>query len=142
MSSISLQNIKILKLKKFPTDGGDVLHFIKDGDEGFKNFGEVYFSNVKYGKVKAWKKHLNMTMNLVVPVGEVKFVFHLPESKNKFRVENIGLSNYSRIIVPPGIWFGFKGLSKNNNLVSNLANIKHDPKESINVEKNFFSYKW
>ena len=138
MSSISLQNIKILKLKKFPTDGGDVLHFIKDGDVGFKNFGEVYFSNVKYGKVKAWKKHLNMTMNLVVPVGEVKFVFHLPESKNKFRVENIGLSNYSRIIVPPGIWFGFKGLSKNNNLVSNLANIKHDPQESINVEKNFF----
>ena len=64
------------------------------------------------------------------------------ESKNKFRVENIGLSNYSRIIVPPGIWFGFKGLSKNNNLVSNLANIKHDPQESINVEKNFFSYKW
>ena len=142
MSSISLQNIKILKLKKFPTDGGDVLHFIKDGDVGFKNFGEVYFSNVKYGKVKAWKKHLNMTMNLVVPVGEVKFVFHLPESKNKFRVENIGLSNYSRIIVPPGIWFGFKGLSKDNNLVSNLANIKHDPLESINVEKNFFSYKW
>ena len=142
MSSISLQNIKILKLKKFPTDGGDVLHFIKDGDVGFKNFGEVYFSNVKYGKVKAWKKHLNMTMNLVVPVGEVKFVFHLPESKNKFRVENIGLSNYSRIIVPPGIWFGFKGLSKDNNLVSNLANIKHDPLESINVERNFFSYKW
>lgn len=142
MSSISLQNIKIVKLKKFPTDGGDVLHFIKDGDVGFKNFGEVYFSNVKYGKVKAWKKHLKMTMNLVVPLGEVKFVFHLPESKNKFRVENIGLSNYSRIIVPPGIWFGFKGLSKNNNLVSNLANIKHDPQESINVEKNFFSYKW
>ena len=34
---------------------GDVLHFIKDGDVGFKNFGEVYFSNIKYGKVKAWK---------------------------------------------------------------------------------------
>ena len=64
--------------------------------------------------------------------------FHLPESKNKFRVENIGLSNYSRIIVPPGIWFGFKGLSKNNNLVSNLANIKHDPRDQLMLRKTFF----
>ena len=141
MQTSILKEIKVVKLKKIPTDGGDVLHFLKNGDQGYKRFGEIYFSQIKYGKVKAWKKHLKMTLNLVVPVGNVRFVFYSP-NKDIFRVEEIGSSNYSRIIVPPGIWFGFKGLSKNNNLVSNLANIKHDPQESINVEKNFFSYKW
>ena len=141
MQTSILKEIKVVKLKKIPTDGGDVLHFLKNGDQGYKRFGEIYFSQIKYGKVKAWKKHLKMTLNLVVPVGNVRFVFYSP-NKDIFRVEEIGSSNYSRIIVPPGIWFGFKGLSKDNNLVSNLANIKHDPLESINVERNFFSYKW
>ena len=141
MQTSILKKIKVVKLKKIPTDGGDVLHFLKNGDEGYKRFGEIYFSQIKYGKVKAWKKHLKMTLNLVVPVGNVRFVFYLP-NKDIFRVEEIGSSNYSRIIVPPGIWFGFKGISKYQSLISNLANIKHNSKETVKVEKNFFSYRW
>ena len=82
-----------------------------------------------------------MLINFIVPIGEVKFVFYIDEYSG-FRSEIIGTNRYMRLTVPPGIWFGFKGLSKDNNLVSNLANIKHDPLESINVERNFFSYKW
>ena len=136
-----VKEIKVVKLKKIPTEGGDVLHFLKNGDEGYKRFGEIYFSQINHGKVKAWKKHLKMTLNLVVPVGNVRFVFYLP-NKDVFRVEEIGSANYSRIIVPPGIWFGFKGISKYQSLISNLANIKHNSKETVKVEKNFFSYRW
>ena len=63
-------------------------------------YGEAYFSWVKMGVIKAWKQHLRMTMNLVVPVGMVRFVFCDLEN-NAFREEEIGVNSYSRITVPP-----------------------------------------
>ena len=35
-------------------------------DPGFEGFGEVYFSSVLQGLVKAWKRHSRMTLNLDV----------------------------------------------------------------------------
>ena len=39
-------------------------------------FGEIYFSNINSLCIKAWKKHKIMTLNLIVPIGKVRFVFH------------------------------------------------------------------
>ena len=33
-------------------------------------------SKIKFGKIKAWKFHTKMILNLIVPVGKVKFVFY------------------------------------------------------------------
>ena len=140
-TNVTLHDIQIINLKKISNKNGDIMHFIKCSDQYYKKFGEVYFSWIKFGKIKAWKLHKEMALNLVVPYGNVKFVFHLPNEK-MFREEKIGKNNYSRLYVPPGIWFGFKGLSKGNSLVSNFANIIHDPNESISVDQNYFLYNW
>ena len=39
-----LDDIKINKLDVMSSEGGEVMHFIKTHDSGFKDFGEVYFS--------------------------------------------------------------------------------------------------
>ena len=141
MNNLNLNDIKIIDLSRIYNKNGDVMHFLKSTDQGFKKFGEVYFSWINYRCIKAWKKHNKMTLNLVVPIGNVMFVFHLP-GHSEYREVKIGSLNYKRIIVPPGIWFGFKGLDKSKNLVSNFADIVHDPNESLNVSKDYFSYKW
>ena len=82
-----------------------------------------------------------MKLNLVVPFGTVKFVFY-SENKNIFKVIKIGEKNYSRITVPPKIWFGFKGLSKPESIVLNLANIQHDDKEIFRYKKNKIKFNW
>ena len=51
----------------------------------------------------------------------------------------LGASNYKRITIPPGVWYGFKGISKKENLLHNLASIEHDPDEQENVPLNTFS---
>ena len=56
------------------TPGGDVMHAMKEIDAGFYGFGEAYFSEVSFNSIKAWKRHKQMTLNLVVPVGKIKFV--------------------------------------------------------------------
>ena len=105
------------------------------------NFEEAYFSKVKFDKVKAWKFHLKMTLNLVVPSGKVKFVFYSEKDKC-FRVIVTGEKRYLRLTVPPKIWFGFKGLSKKENIILNLTNVEHNPREILRRDKNKIKFNW
>ena len=142
MSEVQLDNITMTPLEQIPTTGGTVMHALKCSDPGFLGFGEVYFSNVEHGFVKAWKCHQRMTLNLVVPLGKIRFVFHLPGKTGGFRIEDIGENKYERITVPPRIWFGFKGEGSGNNLLMNLADIKHDPNEILHKKVNEINYNW
>jgi dTDP-4-dehydrorhamnose 3,5-epimerase len=131
-------------LARIDVSGGDVLHAIKIGDRGYDNFGEAYFSWINPKVVKAWKRHLQMTMNLIVPVGNVKFVF-CTESEGKFtvdRVQCIGESNYVRVTVEPGVWFGFQGISDAPSLILNVSNIPHDPQEVERLDLDRIDYEW
>ena len=94
---------------------------------------------MKFNKIKGWKKHTKMTMTLVVPVGKVQFVFY---DESKFRSIIIGDNRFFKIIVPPNIWFAFKGISKGKNLVFNLANLKHNDKEIVRKRNNEIKYNW
>lgn len=136
---ISMEGVDITALKRIATVGGDVLHAIKSSDGGFMGFGEAYFSMIGQSQIKGWKLHTKMTMNLVVPVGSVDFVFY--DSKN-FKTVRAGLENYVRITVAPNIWFGFKGVGHENNLILNLANIEHDPTESKRLHIGDIQFNW
>ena len=138
----TLGGIITTHLLKIPTDGGDVLHGIKKNEETYFGFGEAYFSNIKKGKIKGWKLHKDMTMNLIVPSGTVKFVF-FDEKLKSHKELTIGRLNYCRVTVPPKIWFAFQGLdNKYPNLVFNFANLQHDPNEVIRKEINEIFYNW
>ena len=122
--------LKIIKSEK-----GSVMHVLKNNDQGFSNFGEVYFSTVNQNVVKAWKLHKRMNLNLVVPFGAVLFAFLDVREKSSTVNQNFKIvfshSSYFRLTVPPGIWFGFKGVSHGLNLICNVADIPHDPQEVL-----------
>ncbi len=120
--------------------GGNVYHAMKKTDASYAGFAEAYFSAIEPQAVKAWKRHLRMTMNLVVPVGVVKFVFS-KYGKN-FDEITISLENYQRLTVPSGIWFGMQGVSKSSSLVLNLANLEHDPSEVEHLDIREMGYQW
>lgn len=138
---MNLADILVTPLRRIGAVGGDVMHGMRQSDLGYVGFGEAYFSWVSAGSIKAWKRHTRMTMNVLVPVGQVRFVFRL-DGINEFRVEEIGVDRYVRITVPPGIWFGFQGLKEPNNLVLNIASIPHDPTEVERFELSDLKYCW
>lgn len=144
MGTVTLAAILLTPLPCIQTTGGDVLHALKQSDAGYANFGEAYFSWVSAGAVKAWKRHMRMTMNVVVPVGQVRFVFRSLNAGggDEFRVEDIGVDRYVRITVPPGIWFGFQGLGAPQSLVLNIASIPHDPNEVERLALSEVKYAW
>ena len=47
-----------------------------------------------------------------------------------------------RLSVPPYIWFGFKGMSRKESTILNLANIKHNPNEVLQCDKNKIKFNW
>jgi len=69
MVSSLIDGVVLTRLSIINIPDGDVLHAMKSNDLGYSGFGEAYFSIVKQNVVKAWKRHREMTLNLVVPVG-------------------------------------------------------------------------
>lgn len=142
MPESKLNKIVITQLSTFDVDEGKVMHGIKKNDTGYVGLGEVYFSYINPKAVKAWKKHNRMTLNLVVPLGRVRFVFCDPLNDAHYRVEDVGESNYVRLTVPPGIWFGFQGISTQPSLVTNVADLQHDPAEVERKAVSSLDYQW
>ena len=146
MVQVNIHGVVLTPLKKIKNPKGDVYHALKNTDVGYAGFGEAYFSTVKAGEIKGWKKHKAMTMNLIVPVGSIKFVLYdvREESPTKGQFMEITLSNenYCRLTVPPNVLMAFQGTWPTLNLLLNLADIPHDPSESKNISLDEIDYNW
>lgn len=139
-----IDGVVVTPLKIIDVSGGDVLHAIKADDNGYSGFGEAYFSIVDPGKIKAWKRHREMTLNIIVPIGKIKFVIFDDRDADNATFQEVVLSKsrYFRLTVPPMVWVGFQGLSKEPSMLLNVANYSHDPLEVDREEVSSIAYKW
>ncbi len=131
---MKIDDCKLTPLRILPSEKGAVMHALRSTDEGFAAFGEAYFSTVKKGVTKGWKRHRRMTLNLVVPVGHIRFMLQddRPGSPTYGQTDEVELSpenNYQRLTVPPGVWLAFEGMADGTNLLLNIADLPHDPTE-------------
>ena len=132
-----ITDVMLTPLRIIPGNSGNVMHALKLHEASFHGFGEAYFSTVQKQAVKGWKRHRRMILNVIVPIGAIRFVLYdgRPESKSFQAVQDLILSkeNYQRLTVPPGIWMAFQGLSDEVNMLLNIASIPHDPEEADNL---------
>jgi dTDP-4-dehydrorhamnose 3,5-epimerase len=89
-----------------------------------------------------------MTLNLIVPIGEIKFVLFDDRKSSKtynefFEIE-LSYNNYCRLTIPPGIWVSFVGIGKGQNILLNIGNLEHDPNEAdtLLINNNIIPYTW
>jgi dTDP-4-dehydrorhamnose 3,5-epimerase len=141
-----INDIITTPLKQIFHPKGDIYHGMKKSDNGFSGFGEAYFSTIIEGDIKPWKKHLKMTLNLIVIEGEVKFVIYDDRSnsttKGKFYTINLSPKNYLRLTVPPNVWMAFKGIGDGKSTLLNIANLEHDPEEMVRLELDQIPFSW
>lgn len=142
-----IEGVEVVPLKIIETDGGDVLHGMKKSDFGYEGFGEAYFAMIDPETIKGWKRHREMVLNLVVPIGVVRFVIYDDRlnSVSYGKFQEITLSrkdNYCRLVVPSMLWMGFQGIGMDKNMLLNIANIEHSPEEVDRKELNEIEYDW
>jgi dTDP-4-dehydrorhamnose 3,5-epimerase len=141
-----IEGVALTPLKQITHPKGKILHALKRSSPGFAGFGEAYFSTVLSGEIKGWKRHRRATLNLVVPVGRIRFVIHddRGESRTQGHFEEVTLGEdcYFRLTVVPGLWVAFKGERDQPSLLLNIIDEEHDPSESDNKELQDFSFNW
>lgn len=135
-----MDGIVLTALKRISHPKGDILHAMKKSDKGFDGFGEAYFSTINKNDIKGWKKHTEMTLNLVVPIGEIEFVIYDEINKQFFNIK-LSENNYQRLTIKPNYWLAFRGLN-NHNILLNLASLEHDPNESETRTLESIVYDW
>lgn len=128
-----IEGVKILPLRQIPDERGKIMHMLRSDSASFHGFGEVYFSCVYPGAIKAWHIHEIMVLNYAVVFGRIKLVLYddRGESSTKGELQElfIGPENYCLVTIPPRVWNGFKGVGLETAIVANCASIPHDPSE-------------
>lgn len=128
-----IEGVGITPLKQIHDERGAVMHMLRNDADIFLSFGEIYFSTVYPGVVKAWHLHKEMTLNYAVVSGSVKLVLFddRHESRTRGELQEIFLSpeNYMLVTVPPQVWNGFKGIGVSTAIVANCSTLPHSSGE-------------
>lgn len=130
-----IEGVELVPLRRIPDERGFIMHMMRSDDPRFDRFGEIYFSCVYPGAIKAWHIHRVMTLNYAVVSGMIKLVLYDDREKSRTRGEImeifVGDLNYVRVTVPPLVWNGFKGYGVGPAIVANCATHPHDPEEIL-----------
>ena len=130
-----IEGVIVTPLRQILDERGKIMHMLRCDAGHFIKFGEIYFSCVEPGAIKAWHLHKEMTLNYAVPVGKIKMVLYDDREGSPTRGEVnelfLGPDNYQLVTVPPLVWNGFKGVGCASSLVANCATIAHDPAEIV-----------
>lgn len=128
-----IDGVQILPLRQIVDERGKIMHMLRSDAAHFQGFGEIYFSAVHPGVVKAWHIHKRMVLNYAVPIGQIKLVLFDDRqgsaTHGKIQEIFLGPDNYQLVVIPPLVWNGFKGVGPSTSYVANCASIPHDPAE-------------
>ena len=131
-----ISDVLLTPLRQIAGPAGAVLHGLKASAPGFAGFGEAYFSEIHENAIKSWRRHHRVTLNLMVPIGGVRFVIHddRPNSPRHGMFDECRLGpavdHYARLTLPPGLWLAFQGLGPGTSLILDIIDQEHDPAES------------
>lgn len=124
-----IDGVIVTPLQQIADERGKVMHMLRCDWPMFQRFGEIYFSSVYPGAIKAWHLHHRMTLNYAVPVGMIKLALYDDRdgSPTRGQIQELfmGRDNYVLVTVPPLIWSGFKGIGTEAAIVANCATLPH-----------------
>ena len=143
-----IEGVIITPLRQIVDERGKVMHMLRADSDVFKEFGEIYFSCVNPGAVKAWHLHKKMTLNYAVPFGKIRLALYDDRegSSTRGELQELLLSpeHYFLVTIPSGIWNGVKGLCEEMTIIANCATMPHDPSEieRLDFVSSHIPYDW
>ncbi len=143
-----IDGVIITPLRQILDERGKIMHMLRSDSPVYERFGEIYFSCVYPGAIKAWHIHDKMTLNYAVPHGHIKLVLYDDREKSPTKRELqeffLGPDNYCLITIPPLVWNGFKGMDSEMAIVANCASHAHDASEIRRIDPfdPYIPYNW
>ena len=145
-----IKDVKIKNLKVIPDERGILIEILRNDDEIFEKFGQVYITTAYPGVVKAWHCHQFQNDNLTVIKGMAKIVLcDLRNGSPTYKKINeffVGTYNHILIHIPAGIYHGFKCISEEECIVlntpTNTYNYKNPDELRLPFDTDKIPYNW
>ncbi len=128
-----IQGVRVKNLKVIPDERGRLVEILRNDDDLFVKFGQVYMTTVYPGVVKGWHYHKKQYDNFFVVQGMIKLVLYDWREKSKTKGEIneffLGKHNTMLVQVPPYVHHGFKGISEEEAIIINTCTEPYNSKK-------------
>lgn len=119
-----IEGVRIKRLRRIPDDRGFLMEILRDDDDLFIKFGQVYVTACYPGVVKAWHAHERQWDHICVIVGMAKIGLYDDREGSATKGQTMtivaGELNPLLVQVPPKVWHGFTALGGQTTLVLNI----------------------
>lgn len=109
-----IDGVKTKNLRVIPDERGWLMEILRNDDDIYQEFGQVYVTTAYPGVTKAWHMHKKQTDNFTCIHGMMKVaLYDAREDSPTYGELNefyVGEKNPMLISVPPFVYHGFKGI--------------------------------
>jgi dTDP-4-dehydrorhamnose 3,5-epimerase len=145
-----IEGVKTKKLRVIPDERGRLMEILRQDDDLYEQFGQVYMTTTFPGVVKAWHKHEKQTDNITCVHGTIKLALYDGREDSKTYKEinqfYIGIHNPMLVQVPRGVYHGWMCVSQEEAIMVNIPTEVYDydnPDElRLDPHENDIPYDW
>ena len=145
-----IKDVIVKELKLIPDERGRLMEILRNDDEIFTTFGQVYMTTTYPRVVKAWHYHAKQDDHIVCVKGMLKLVLYdnREGSPTKGEINEFFLGDYRPLLVkvPKMIYHGWKCISDDEAIVVNIPTEPYNREEPdehrLNPHINNIPYSW
>lgn len=145
-----INGVQAKQLKRIPDERGRLMEILRNDDDMFTGFGQVYMTTTYPQVVKAWHYHKKQDDHIVCVKGMLKLVLYDARKKSPTygEVNEFFIGDYNPVLVkvPRMIYHGWKCISEEEAIAINVPTEPYDPKNPdeyrLDPHKNDIPYSW
>lgn len=128
-----IDGVGVKQLRVIPDERGRLMEILREDDQVFERFGQVYLTTALPGVIKAWHAHQHQADCFTCVHGAIRLVLYDDRDDSPTRGVlqefEIGEDEPWLVRIPPRVWHGFQCLSENEALVINVVTRPYDHAE-------------
>ena len=145
-----IDGVRTKKLSLIPDERGRLMEILRNDEDIFQQFGQVYLTTTYPGVVKAWHFHKIQDDFITCVKGMLKLVLYdgREDSKTKGEIDEFFIGDFNPLLVkvPKMVFHGWKCVSQEEALVVNVPTEPYDrarPDEyRLDPHQNDIPYRW
>lgn len=145
-----IQGVMLKPLRVIPDHRGRLMEILRNDDEIFSGFGQVYLSTTLPGVVKGWHRHMRQTDHICCVAGMIRLVIHDDRSGSASQGRTnefyMGIHQPVLVKVPPLLYHGWQCTSAEEAYVINTVTVPYDyvnPDENrLEPHAGHFGFDW
>lgn len=126
-----IEDVKFKELIMHNDERGRLMEILRNDDDAYTEFGQVYMTTNYPGIIKAWHCHAKQTDYVTCISGMIKLALYdgREGSATYRRVEELFIGDHKKrmVIIPPGVYHGWKNIGTVESIVISVITRTYNP---------------